>query len=202
MRVRPQHLTYTALALLLLTAGCSNNDVTEPQSSPSSSAASATETATGTPSPSVDPRAEPAVDAYTNFMAAVFEAEKHPGAIGEALPPEQDFTKYSFDPARARQVSFISLLSTRGWEYRGSPPTTRVSVTGIDLSASPYPTVTLVDCPLPSPAWGAYDVKTGKAIPTPTTTSPLPHPTTAEVINYQGRWGVHRLTPKDETCSA
>lgn len=167
--------------------------------STSSSASPGSSTATPT-----DPRVAAAVKSYEDFISAVNVTYANPPRkIGDPFPPGGNFRAYSFDPAQGQLISYVFSLTEGGIEYRGTPPTSRISVATTDLAAKPYPTVTLTDCPTAPPSWNAYYRKTGK----PTTGRPSkvkpPYLVTVKVIYYEKHWGVQKLTPNaSRTCAA
>jgi hypothetical protein len=184
------------VAGLVALAGCSGG------SQPKDPGPSPTPTHT-TPSPTstIDPRAQAAVAAYENFFRASDAAFMNPPQIGHALSAEQDFTRYSFDPVRGQYGSYAMNLAFKGYVWRGTPPQPRVSVTGVDLAAKPYPKVTLVDCPTVSPTWNEYVAKTSQQFLSSPNKVPPPYPITVEVILYKGHWGVTKSTPRNTTCT-
>jgi hypothetical protein len=200
-----------AVALLSVIAGvaaCTSrkpkpSDSPTPSSSSTRSGASTTPASpTASPTPPIDPQAQPAVTAYKKFMAAAANAQMKPPAVGAGYPTNADITKYSFDPLQHQYNIYISGLASQGVAFKGTPPTPRITVTAINLTAKPYPTVVLVDCPTPAPTWKAYD-GSGKAVPDKPGTVPLPHKTTVQMIDYQGHWGVYKSTPDaGKTCTA
>lgn len=145
-----------------------------------------------------------AVKSYENFIKAVNVTYTNPPKkIGDPFPAGGNFRRYSFDPAQAQLIAYVFSLTEGGIEYRGTPPTSRISVVTTDLAAKPYPTVTLTDCPTAPPSWNAYYRKTGK----PTTDKPSkvkpPYLVTVQVIYYEKHWGVQKLTPNaSRTCTA
>jgi hypothetical protein len=194
--------------ILLVTAAC---DGSTKKSLPSPTSANASASATPSVSASitssstssaVDARAQPAVDAYENFWATSMAANASPFAPASTPAASEDFTKFSFDPARANQLTYVAQLVQSGVAWKGSHPTPRLSVTAIDLEASPYPTVTLTNCPTPAPTWQAYYLATGKPVPGNPSAVPLPYEITVQMIKYQGQWGVQSLTSdSSKTCT-
>jgi len=124
-----------------------------------------------------------------------------PKKIGDPFPRGGNFRAYSFDPAQGQLISYVFSLTEGGIEYRGTPPTSRIAVVSTDLTAKPYPTVTLTDCPTAPPTWNAYYRKTGK----PTADKPgkvkPPYLVTVRVIYYEKHWGVQKLTPNTSRTS-
>lgn len=204
-----RHWSLAALVLvlsLLGTAACGGS-TKKSLPSPASSSASVSPSAnasltSSTSSSAVDARAQPAVDAYENFWETSMAANASPFAPASTPTASEDFTKFSFDPARANQLTYVAQLVQSGVAWKGSHPTPRLSVTAIDLEASPYPTVTLRNCPTPAPTWQAYYLATGKPVPGNPSAVPLPYEITVQMIKYQGQWGVKSLTSdSSKTCT-
>lgn len=161
---------------------------------------SATVTATGS---ATRAQAALAVEAYQAFWRAAINAQRHPVAAGDAYPQEADFARFSFDPVRATYTGFIAGLATQGVQFRGTPPTPRVSVISVEPAATPYPVVTLRDCQTPAPDWNEYVVATGKQVPKASAAVQPPYEITAKVIFYEGHWGVQATTTDtSRTCTA
>jgi hypothetical protein len=193
-------ITLTVLA----TAACGGEDVTVKATATTSPATSATSSPTSSPIRTIDPKAQPAVDAYLNFVAARAEALRSPRKLGENYAAKADFTKFAFDPARGQANASIVSLGEQGLLFKGDPGRPRVKVAAIESDAKPYPTVVLKDCPTPTPTWRIYEAKTGKdvTLPLPTGTKPTPYLSTVEVIYYQGRWGVSKIVAdSSRTCT-
>lgn len=181
------------LALLPATiAGCSNGSQPHTQAPSTSSSLPSATTPTATSAASVDPRAQPALDAYMRFTSASYAAEQRPRKVGAPVDPATDFTKYSFDPARGQETSYVFYLTQNGWARRGTPPSPHPAVASLNLTAKPYPTVVLTDCVSPPPTWEQYDVKTGKTVPDPYATV-KPTTTSIQVIYYKNHWGVYKI---------
>jgi hypothetical protein len=155
----------------------------------------------GFASPSIDPQAQPAVDAYRQFSDAIRNAQRKPLDSHGVYPPEADFRKYSFDPIKHQYALYLLQLAKQQVAFRGTPPSLRVSVASVDLSATPTPLIVLSDCPTLSD-WKEYLIATGKEVPdVPTKVSP-PFLLTVEVSYYLGRWGVTKITSdKSRTCT-
>lgn len=190
------------IMVALVVSSCSDSGVkSEPgATSPAATAA----TSASKPSATISPEAQPAVDAYEAFNDAANQAQRKPVADGEKLPPEADFTKFSFDPIKTQQAAYIWSLESQGVEFRGTPYEPNISVTKIDLKASPWPMVTLTDCPSGGDDWDEYSIKTNKRVPSVDDGDiPPPWLATAKVIYYKGHWGVYSMTVnKDRTCTA
>jgi len=189
---------------VLATAACGGENVTVKATATTSQATPATSSPTSNPTQTIDPKAQPAVDAYLAYMTASNNAMRKPRALGEDIPPNADYTKYSFDPERSEFSVFIYQLSSQGLKMAGDPGRPRPMVRSVDLVAKPFPIVVLTDCPTPAVKWDAHDVKTGKnaAVPPPAGTVPPPYRTTVQVINYKNHWGVAKITTDSgRTCS-
>jgi hypothetical protein len=149
-----------------------------------------------------EPQATAAVQAYRAFWRTAVNAQRHPVAAGENYPPDADFGRFSFDPVRATYTGFISGLAAQGVQFRGTPPTPRVTVISVEPTAEPYPVVTLRDCQTPAPDWNEYVVSTGKQVPRASSTVQPPYEITAKVILYKGHWGVQSTTTDtSRTCT-
>jgi hypothetical protein len=189
---------------VLVTAGCGGVNVAVKPTATLSPATSATSSSTSSPMPTIDPKAQPAVDAYLAYMSASNNALRQPRALGMDFAPGADYTKYSFDPERSEFSAFINQLSSQGLRMVGDPGRPRPTVRSIDLAAKPSPLVVLRDCPTSAVKWDAHEVKTGKnvTVPPPAGMAPPPYRTTVQVIKYQGHWGVFKIaTDSSRTCS-
>lgn len=195
MRARRRSVHGAVLALLLATvvAGCDSGD--QPTDTPPPSSASSS------PSPTIDPRAAPAVAAYEAYTRSSSNAARRPLPHGSQYPPAADFEKYSFDPARARYLAYVSALAESGVTFRGTPPSPRVRVISVEPDAKPYPVVTLTDCRTPAPDWRGY--RDDKPLPVASASVPPPYLITAKVIFYKRHWGVQSTsTDTSKTCTA
>jgi hypothetical protein len=184
------------LLTVLATAACEGKDVAAKATSTTSPA---TSSPTTSPTPAIDPKAQPAVNAYLHYMFASNLAQRNPTARGELpqdIPLGADYTKYSFDPERSELSVVIHQLWSQGLRMEGDPGQPRPKVRSMDLVAKPFPIVVLTDCPTPAVNRAALDVKTGKtaAVPPPAGTVPPPYRTTVQVINYKNHWGVAKIT--------
>ena len=135
--------------------------------------------------------------AYLTYTAATYEAER---------TPEQDhnaeLTSLAVDPALGTFQGLLTQLQVAGIANQGTPPTPRPKVTKTDLSAQPYPTVTIVDCPTVSPTWLAYDVTTGQPVTVVPNPVQPPYAVTASVIQYKGKWVVSSTSAdRNHTCA-
>jgi hypothetical protein len=191
--------------MVLATAACSGGGVAVKRAVTTLTSSPTTASPTSTHTPTIDPKAQPAVNAYMNFVAARAEALRSPRKLGQSFLSAADFTKFSFDPVRGQANAFIVSLSEAGQLFKGDPGHPRVIVAGIEQDAKPYATVVLKDCPTPTPTWRIYDAKTGKAMTMtlPPGTKPTPYLSTIDVIYYQGHWGVSRIdADTSRTCTA
>jgi hypothetical protein len=188
---------------VLVTAACGATNA--PVKSAELASKSATSVPKSSPVPTIDPQAQPAVNAYMNFVTALDTASRNPRKLGQNFLPSADFTKFSFDPIRGQANASIVSLSDQGQLFKGDPGHPRVQVAEIEPDAKPYPTVVLKDCPTPTPTWHIYNAKTGKqlAMTLPPGTPPTPYLSTVEVIFFQGRWGVSTIAADTtRTCTA
>jgi hypothetical protein len=196
---------FTASVLATAACGAGNGSV-KPAVTKAPASTSTTSSPTSSQPPTIDPKAQPAVTAYMNYVTALNEASRNPRKLGgQDYLPAADFTKFSFDPVRGEANAFIVSLSEQGQLFKGDPGHPRVSVDAIEPDAKPYPTVVLKDCPTPTPTWRIYDAKTGKQMPMtlPPGTKPTPYLSTVQVIYYQGHWGVSRIdADTSRTCTA
>jgi len=200
-----RNLVAAAITLTVLaTAACAGGDAAVKPTATKSASSSATTSPTSSPTPAIDPKAQPAVDAYLAYITASNSALRKPRALGQDFVPGTDYTKYSFDPERSEFSAFIHQLSSQGLKMAGDPGRPRPKVRSVDFAAKPSPLVVLTDCPTPAVKWDAYEVKTGKdvTVPPPSGTVPPPYRTTVQVINYEGHWGVSKITTDSgRTCS-
>ncbi len=190
---------------ILAAAACGGGDrAAKPAVTTAPTSSSMTSSPTSSPAPTIDAKAQPAVAAFLNFVAARAEALRNPRKLGQTVTPAADFTKFAFDPVRGQANASIASLSKQGLLFKGDPGRPRVSVEAIETDAKPYPKVVLKDCPTPTPTWRIYDAATGKdmTLPPPPGTQPTPYLSTVEVIFYQGRWGVSKIdADTSRTCS-
>ena len=190
-----------ALTVTACSSGNPHQSLSPSAPTPTHSRASSDPITTGPSSPSYDPKVKPAVDAYQAFSSAAFVAEQRPPGLGAPLPEGGDFTKYSFDPIKGDLLGYVTTLNRTHQAWRGTPPTPRISVLSTDLSATPYPTITLDDCPTPAPTWEQYDVSTGAVATTQPGAAPPPYLITAQVIYYENHWGVSKIAhDSSRTC--
>lgn len=187
-------------AVLLLVAlgavvGCS-------PSVPDSRAAYVRPADTAVPQGTADPRAQPAIEAYDSFVAAVHAVQRTPVPSGTPYPGDADLNQHSFDPARAQYQALVAGLAAEHLEYRGTPPTSRVTVSLIDVDATPWPRVVLADCRVGTDGWTAYDTRTGTARPDQVPGLPTPDGLAVTMIRDQQHWGVQTVLPAPAgTCS-
>jgi hypothetical protein len=189
---------------VLATAACGAGDVAVKSASKAPTSTSMTSSPTSSQIPTIDPKAQPAVNAYINFVTARDEALRNPPKLGQNYLPAADFTKFAFDPVRGQANSSIVSLGEQGLLYKGDPGRPRVRVDAVEPDAKPYPTVVLKDCPTATPTWRIYDAKTGKdmTLLPPSGTKPTPYLSTVEVIYYQGHWGVSKIdADTSRTCT-
>ena len=182
---------------VLALAGCSN-----PQPRDTTAPSSPTAT-TGSPAPSssIDPRAQPAVDAYTAFAAASTNASRNPLPLGSTYPAAADYTRYSFDPIRAQTSAYLAGLAEQKVRFKGTPPAPRVRIQSIDLDAKPHPSVMLTDCQKPGSDWEEYDDAGHRVPDAPASASP-PYLVTATMIYYKDHWGLQSTTADtSRTCT-
>jgi hypothetical protein len=192
------------IMLALGLTACSGSSA--PAANPSSRSPAATTSMAGGVSPgitaTVDPAAQPAVDAYQSAIAAARNAQRHPVGKDATLPPDADFTKFTFDPFRSQYQIFVWGLAAQGGQYRGTPPSSHVSVTSVALSAKPYPTVQLSDCPGDDSEWRLYNAATGAVQPRATQKVSPPYRSSVTVIFYEKHWGVKKVVlDSSRTCT-
>jgi hypothetical protein len=189
------------LLTVLATAACEGKDVAAKATSTTSLATSATSSPRSSPTPAIDPKAQPAVDAYLAYMNRLNMAQRNPNPPGQDIAFGADYTKYSFDPERSETSVFIHQLSSQGLMRAGDPGRPRPKVRSMDLVAKPFPIVVLTDCPTHAGKWVAHDGKNA-AVPPPAGAVPAPYRTTVQVINYKNHWGVAKITTDSgRTCS-
>jgi hypothetical protein len=190
---------------ILATAACGARDVAVKSASKAPTSTSMTSSPTSSQTLTIDPKAQPAVTAYMNYVTARAEALRNPRKLGQNFTPAADFTRFAFDPVRGQTNASIVSLSEQGQVFKGDPGRPRVRVDAIEPDAKPYPTVVLKDCPTPTPTWRIYDAKTGKemTMTLPPGTPPTPYLSTVEVIYYQGHWGVSKIdADTSRTCTS
>jgi hypothetical protein len=185
-------------------AGCSSGSQPHTQTpTPATTTVTGTSSSSSAPSASIDPRAQPAVDAYLKMTAAAISAKRDPKKSVAGTDPASDFRPYSFDPFRAEYAAYMMQLARDQVAYRGTPHEPRIKVKSVDLAAKPYPKVVLTNCQTPAPTWRAYDRKTGKDLPEPSVSVPPPYLLTVEVIQYDSHWGVQKIDgDRSRTCTA
>jgi hypothetical protein len=189
---------------VLTTAACGGGNAAVNPTATKSPTTSATTPATSSPTPTIDPKAQPAVDAYLAYVTASNNALRKPRGLGETLAPGADYNKYSFDPAKHSLSAVVLRLSSQGLKMTGDPGEPRIQLQSLEIGAKPYPLVVLSDCPTPPVQWHPTDVKTGKDVsaPLPAGVAAPPYKTTVQVIYYQGHWGVSKTTSDSSlTCS-
>ena len=189
---------------VLATAGCGGVDVAVKPTATTSPTTSATSSPTSSPTSTIDPKAQPAVDAYLAYVTASNNALRKPRGLGETFSPSADYSKYSFDPAKSSLSAVILQFSSQGLKMTGDPGKPRTQVQSLELGAKPYPLVVLSDCPTSPVRWHPTDANTGKDVsaPIPSGVAAPPHKTMVRVIYYQGHWGVSQTTSDMSlTCS-
>lgn len=212
-----------AAAAVVALAGCGNSGSPNPgpsapntQSADPSTSPASTSSPTSTPSSAptttpnesssapADPRVAAALKVYLAFSKTVAFTYMHPPKkIGNPLPSGGNFRPYSFDPAQGQVLNDVFSLTQLQVAYRGTPAISRPTVSNVDLTAKPYPTVTLTDCPVPA-NWKIVATSPG---PPPTVKSsapgaPAPNLITAKVIFYEKHWGVSTMTTNiSRTCT-
>ena len=192
---------------VLATAACgAGNGSVKPAitKAPASTSTSTTSSPTSSQTLTIDPKAQPAVNAYMNFVAAVSQALKNPRRSEQRYRSAGDFTNYSFDPFRGQERASIVSLDEQDQVFKGDPGRPRVRVDAIESDAKPYPMVVLKDCPTPTPTWRTYDAKTGSDVTPqpPPGVEPMPYLSTIEVIYYEGHWGVSKIdADTSRTCT-
>lgn len=135
--------------------------------------------------------------AYGRFTAASNTAERVPDkkSNGNAL------SGYSIDPALGGEQSDLINYTVNHIDWRGTPPRSRSKVTVSNFNATPYPTVTIVDCPTISKTWRPYNSQTGQPLKLVTPNVAPPWATTATVVHYKTRWVVQsRRVDMTRTC--
>lgn len=177
-----------------------------PSESPASPSVVATSTSTSTstssppPTPSsspVPPEAATAKTAYVRYAVETYNAERTP-----ATDHSGQLSTLAIDPALGTFQGLLTQLQIAGIANRGEPPTSRVKIRKVDLTAKPYPTVTVVDCPTVSPTWMAYDIKTGKPVKVVANPVGPPYAITGTVVRYKAKWVVYRTTVDGKrTCT-
>lgn len=193
----------TACMVVALTtagvAGCSSGSQPRTQT-PSTSA---TQSRTASPTASIDPKAQPAVDAYMAYAAAVAEAKRDPKAFVAGTKSAADFRPYAVDPIKGQEIAYVMSLASQQVAFRGAAPTPRIAVASVDLAAKPYGRVVLTDCQKAGTGWEEYVVKTGKSVPTVNGEVPPPYKLTVTVLYVDGRWGTSSISAdKSRTCTA
>jgi hypothetical protein len=190
---------------ILATAACgAGNGSVKPAVTKAPVSSPVTTAPASSPASTIDPKAQPAVNAYMNFVAAVSEALKNPRRSEQTYRSAGDFTNYSFDPFRGQERASIVSLDEQDQVFKGDPGRPRVRVDAIESDAKPYPMVVLKDCPTPTPTWRIYDAKTGSDVTPqpPPGVEPMPYLSTIEVIYYEDHWGVSKIdADTSRTCS-
>ncbi len=148
-----------------------------------------------------DPRVAPAVAAYQLFQSAVAHSQEKPLAAAGEYPEGSDFTRYSFEPISTEFEAEIKRLKLANGQFRGTPPTSNVTVVSIDPDANPWPEVTLSDCQTGQAGWQAVDTRTGDPLPDIAPRVPRPYGITISMVYNQQHWGVNTMSmDPDRTC--
>ncbi len=192
---------------MLVLAACSSTGThtqsPPPTSSPPSSSSTLPQSSSPAPtsgSPSIAPQEKAAMTAYIAFAKASRSAEEQPSDKSRF----NSVRAHAVDPALANEGETLFNYQRANIAFKGQPPSPRVSVMVLAPAAKPYPTATVIDCPTISSRWKAYDTKTHNVVPIkyPGETAKPPHPTTANLIYYGGRWAVQKITTDvRQTCA-
>lgn len=197
-----------ASAAIALTA-CSGSTGTHTQSGPPSNSSASTSASQPPPSSSAAPSSSvttaapqggAALAAYTAFQTASRNAEKRPSD----LSLRKVIAAHSIEPALTNEAAGLLSYSVNDIAWLGTPPSPRAKILALQLGATPYPTVTLKDCPTAAPSWKPYNIKTHQPVPVkfPGSTAPPPHAITATVVYYHSQWVVQKtVTEVKKTCA-
>lgn len=205
---RTAAVALTLLVVIAAVAGCTSSSGGDPSRSPSTTKSVTSTAATSSPvsspgtsssapstAPPADPRSKAALAAYNAFVSASDTAERDPSRISKLLP------RYAIDPALGTEQGLLTQFQVNNIQWRGTPPTSRARVVKTGFAATPYPNVTVVDCPTVSSSWRPYDTKTGKPLPLVKPKVAPPWATTATVALYKGKWVVQTTkTDMTRTC--
>lgn len=206
-----------ALVVTLVAGGCSSSGAPSPSTSSAGPTSSSVNLTPSTSTSMVAPNsstvvpplsssnaeqdygdARPAVVAFQNYTTAVAKAWADPKKADTAA-----IQKYSNGQAALAQVNALAQARDQGVAYRGTRPTSRLTVVSKDLKGS-VPKVVLRDCALddPSDPYELYIVKTGQPVVQPIPKIKPPYAKTITVLRISGRWLVAALqTNSSETCS-
>jgi hypothetical protein len=203
---RPVITAFLVGVVMLLLPSCTSSGVgsssSPPATSPSSSdsptpTTSSSAPITSTSSPTDTGTSAAAVAAYNRWAKATYEAERSPGKNHN-----QQLSALAVDPALGTFQGFLSQLQIAGIANRGTSPRPRAKAIAGDLSAQPYPTVTVVDCPTVSASWKPYNVQTGKPVKVVPNPVKPPYAVTAKVIKFKDKWVVDQTkADRNHTCS-
>lgn len=141
--------------------------------------------------------AQPAVDALAAYATAVAKAWADPAHANTA-----EIEKYANGQAAIAQINALKQAKEEGLAYRGTRPTSRVTVVSMELAAA-VPKVVLRDCALDSTTgpYVLYVVATGKPAPQPTLSVPPPYAKSITVLKISGAWTVSAITTDaTKTC--
>lgn len=167
-----------------------------PSSAPVSSSPSTSTSTPSASSPTTTSQTKAALAAYAAFTNAVNEAQRKPAQVSKAL------TLYAIDPALGTARGVLTQFQVSDIEWRGTPPASRTRVVSARPTATPSPTVTLVDCPTVSNTWRPFNSKTGKPVKTVKPKVAPPWATTATITLYKGKWMVQtEKTDMARTCA-
>lgn len=157
------------------------------------------------PAAAVNPRVQAALDVYAAFNHASLVAERKPFGPNEAFDSAANYVQYSFDPLRYETNVYVWNLADQGIVFKGSPPSSNVRVQSADLTARPYPKVTVTDCQSTDGSWLPYYRDGGKPVPTVRPSGAKakpPYQTTVTLIYYQKHWGAQKLAlDTSRTCT-
>jgi hypothetical protein len=192
-------------ALIMTLVACtSSTGGTDPSTSsnsptPTGTAPTSSTPVTSTPPSSPAPTAsqtKAALAAYSAFTNAVNQAQRKPGRVSKAL------ALHAIDPALGTARGVLTQFQVSNIEWHGTPPASRTRVLSAKPAATPYPTVTIVDCPTVSTTWRPFNSKTGKPVKTVKPKVAPPWATTATVALYKGKWMVQtEKTDMTRTCA-
>lgn len=149
--------------------------------------------------PSISPdqaAATAATAAYLKYEGLSHDAER---------APNRDFhgrmALVGVDPALGQFEKDLVTLATSSIAYRGTPPTPRIRISKVELSAKSPPAVTLTDCPDGQTRWVAFYVRSGKPVQILTTGVAPPYKVTVVVVRHQDRWQVSQTAvDRNRTC--
>jgi hypothetical protein len=189
--------------LLLGAAGCTSssghpNASATPRTSISPSSLATTAIPTTQPAtPTTSPQGNAALTAYLAYIAATYLAERSP-----SKSHTRQLSAHAVDPALGTIEGLLTQLQIAGIANRGTPPKSRVKIIKVDPLATPWPTVTLLDCPTVASSSEAYYIKSGRPVEVLPNKNKPPYAVTATVIQYKGRWVVYKtIADRTHTCA-